>query len=172
MHKGLDLVLEVFSEMPECHLTVCGPLDSPSENEFRQAFYRELYETPNIDTVGWVDVSSQTFVDIANSCCALIYPSCSEGQAGSVITSLQAGIIPLVSYESGVNVDDFGVILANCSYAGIRDVIQEFSLKSDDELADMSRKAYEYARENHSRERYLKEFDKVVEYIESERSGD
>lgn len=171
VHKGLDLVLEVFSEMPEYHLTVCGPLDNGSEEEFRQAFYHELYETPNIDTVGWVDVSSRKFVDIASSCCALIYPSCSEGQAGSVVTSLQAGIIPLVSYESGVSVNDFGVVLDSCSHAEIRNSIQALSSKSDDELADMSRKAYDYARENHVREKYLQEFDKIVETIESDQAG-
>ncbi len=49
-----------------------------------QAFHRELYETPNIEAIGWVDVGSERFREIANGCAALIYPSCSEGQAGSV----------------------------------------------------------------------------------------
>ena len=111
VHKGLDLVLEVFRETPEYQLMVCGPLDAPSEKEFVQAFRRELYETPNIQAIGWVDVGSEQFEKIANSCAALIYPSCSEGQAGSVITCLQAGVIPLISYESGVDVDGFGTIL-------------------------------------------------------------
>ena len=162
VHKGLDLVLEVFSVLPDNHLTVCGPLDNPEEREFRQAFYHELYERPNIHTVGWVDVSSQQFLDITNSCIGLIYPSCSEGQAGSVITCLQAGIIPLISYESGVNVEDFGIILMDCTHAEIEGAIKKISSKSNQELKEMSRKAREYARLNHTKEKYLEEFGKIV----------
>ena len=166
MHKGLDLVLEVFRETPACQLTVCGPLDAPSEKGFVQAFHRELYETPNIQAIGWVDVGSEQFERIANSCVALIYPSCSEGQAGSVITCLQAGVIPLISYESGVDVDGFGTILEECSHEQIRKSIMDLVEKSNDELADLSLKAYEYAKQNHSIESYCKAFDQVISQIE------
>jgi glycosyltransferase involved in cell wall biosynthesis len=162
VHKGLDLVLEVFSELPDHHLTVCGPLDAPEEQEFRQAYYRQLYEQPNIHTVGWVDVSSQQFLDITKSCCCLIYPSCSEGQAGSVVTCLQAGIIPVISYESGVSVEDFGIILTGCRHAEIESAIKKISSKPNQELEEMSRKAREYARLNHTKEKYLEEFEKIV----------
>jgi len=166
VHKGLDLVLEVFRETPACQLTVCGPLDAPSEKGFVQAFHRELYETPNIQAIGWVDVGSEQFERIANSCVALIYPSCSEGQAGSVITCLQAGIIPLVSYESGVDVDGFGTILEECSHEQIRKSIMDLVERSNDELADLSLKACEYAKQNHSTESYRKAFDQVISQIE------
>ena len=169
VHKGLDLVLDVFSELPDHYLTVCGPLDDPAEREFQRAYYRELYETPNINTVGWVDVSSQQFIDITSKCCALIYPSGSEGQAGAVITCLQASLIPLVSYESGVDVGDFGIILTDSSHAEIKDVIMRISEKPDLELAEMSRGAYECAISNHSKENYLKEFQKVIVKLGRER---
>ena len=162
VHKGLDLVLEVFSGLPDHHLTVCGPLDAPEEREFRQAFYHQLYEMPNIHTVGWVDVSSRQFIDITKSCCALVYPSCSEGQAGSVITCLQASLIPLISYESGVNVEEFGIILTDCSHAEIESAIKRISSKSIQDLEEMSRKAHEYARSNHTEEKYLEDFEKII----------
>lgn len=167
VHKGLDLVLEVFSELPDYHLTVCGPLDDPGEREFRQAFHRELYETANIKTIGWVDVSSQQFEDITSRCCGLVYPSCSEGQAGSVITCLQASLIPVISYQSGVDVDDFGIILNRCSHEEIRAAVTGLSALPVDELEAMSRKAFDYARNRHSRENYLQEFRKVITAIEN-----
>jgi glycosyltransferase involved in cell wall biosynthesis len=170
VHKGLDLVLEVFSELPECHLTVCGPLDSPQEREFQQAYHRELYETANIQTIGWVDVSSQQFIDITSKCTALIYPSCSEGQAGSVITCLQASMIPLISYESGVDVSDFGTILKESTHEEIKAAIKRIHLMPNQALEVMSRKAYEYARSNHSKENYRKEFEKIIIKIEQEHS--
>ncbi|MHC5721439.1 MAG: glycosyltransferase, partial [Nostoc sp.] len=75
--KGLDLVLDAFAQMPEYHLTVCGPVSN--DQEFEQAFYKELYETPNIHTYGWIDVSSPDFLKVTNNCLGLVYPSVSEG---------------------------------------------------------------------------------------------
>lgn len=168
VHKGLDLVLEAFSALPEHHLTVCGPLDDPEESEFRRAYHRELFETPNIHAVGWVDVSSQSFIDITRDCSALVYPSCSEGQAGSVITCLQAGLVPVISYQSGVDVGDFGLMLNECSREEIKNTIMRLSSTPDPELQEMSLKAYEYARAKHTGEAYLKEFMNVIRTIEQE----
>ena len=170
VHKGLDLVLEVFRETPEYQLMVCGPLDAPSEKEFVQAFRRELYETPNIQAIGWVDVGSEQFETIANSCAALVYPSCSEGQAGSVITCLRAGVIPLVSYESGVDVDGFGTILEGCAHENIKKAIVDLAEKSNDELADLSLQAHAYATQNHSADSYSRAFDQVISQIERGKS--
>lgn len=84
VHKGLDLVLEAFVAMPECRLYVCGPLNG--EKRFCSTFERELKGTDNIITLGWVDVTSQQFIELASTCSALVYPSCSEGGGGSVLT--------------------------------------------------------------------------------------
>jgi len=168
VHKGLDLVLEAFNALPDHHLTVCGPLDDPEESEFRRAYHRELFETPNIHAVGWVDVSSQSFIDITRDCAALVYPSCSEGQAGSVITCLQAGVVPLISYQSGVDVGDFGILLKECSLKEIEGAIRRVSTMPNEALQDMSRKAYEYARTHHTSDAYLHAFTRVVETIEQE----
>src|SRR5262249_606408 len=123
VHKGLDLVLEAFAEMPDYHLIVCGILKY--EKEFVEAFYKELYQTPNIHTIGWVDTSSPEFVELGNSCVGTIYPACSEGGSGSVIHCMHAGIIPIISYECGVEVhDDFGVLLRSCSIEEIKESIR------------------------------------------------
>jgi len=169
VHKGLDLLLEVFSELPDYQLTVCGPVDDPAERAFREAYRRELYETQNIRTVGWVDVNSQQFIDITSNCAALIYPSCSEGQAGSVITCLQAGVIPLVSYESGVDVEDFGMVLSECSRDAIKDTLGRLAAMPHQQLQEMSDKAYAYARSKHTGDAYLSEFTRIIETIETER---
>jgi len=154
VHKGLDLVLEAFVQMPKYHLTVCGPVTK--EKDFEQAYCQELYHTANIDTYGWIDIGSPAFIDLANSCLGMVYPSCSEGSAGAVLTCLQAGLIPIVSYESGVEVsDDFGVILHNCSIEEIKETVQRLSSLSAQELEQMARNAWEFARANHT----MKKFD-------------
>jgi glycosyltransferase involved in cell wall biosynthesis len=163
VHKGLDLVLEVFAEMPEYHLTVCGSISH--EKDFVKAYYRELYETPNIHTIGWLDVGSAEFLKIANSCIGLIHPSCSEGQSGSVVNCLHAGLVPVVSYESGLDVEEFGVVLTDCSIGEIKTAIEHVSSLSGANLRERSERAWEYARARHTREQFAKEYDAAVEKI-------
>ncbi len=163
VHKGLDLVLEAFAEMPDYHLTVCGPIHK--EKDFENAYYKELYQTPNIHTVGWVDISSPEFIEITNKCIGLIYPSCAEGQAGSVINCLQTGLIPILSYESGVDVYDFGLILKDCSIDAIRKSVIKISNLPVEEQKLMTRKAWEHARTNYTRERFTEEYRQIIEKI-------
>lgn len=169
VHKGLDLVLEAFREMPEYHLTVCGPVTN--EQDFVQAFYQELYLTPNIQTIGWCDISSPQFLEITKNCIALIYPSCSEGQAGSVVTCMHSGLIPIVSYESGVDVNDFGLVLKNCSIAEIKDYIKKIANLPDRELKQRSKQAWEFARNNHTREKFAAAYqDFVINLLDREKN--
>ena len=161
--KGLDLVLDAFAQMPEYHLTVCGPVSN--DKEFEQAFYKELYETPNIHTYGWIDVSSPEFIEVTNNCLGLVYPSVSEGQSGAVISCLQAGLIPILSYESGVDVHDFGVILDNHSLEEIQAKVRTISNLPTEDLKLMSQKAWEYARANHTKEKFAQAYRNAVEQI-------
>ncbi|MGC2064301.1 MAG: glycosyltransferase [Thermodesulfovibrionales bacterium] len=163
VHKGLDLVLDLFAEMKECHLYVCGPIQQ--EKEFDRLYHRELYETPNIHTIGWVDVNSSEFTEITNKCIGLIYPSSSEGQCGAVINCLHAGLIPIISYQSGVDISDFGLILRDCSPEAIKDSLQRISGLPAEELRSMARKAWEFARANHTRERFGEAYKKVITQI-------
>lgn len=161
VHKGLDLVLDAFAQLPEYHLTICGPVQD--EQDFEQAFYKELYQSPNVHTVGWVDIDSPEFIAIANSCIGLIYPSCSEGGGGSVVTCMHAGLIPIVSYESSVDVeDDFGLILRTCSVEEIKGAIRKVSDLPTQELKQRARGTWQFVRTNHTRERFALEYRNVM----------
>jgi glycosyltransferase involved in cell wall biosynthesis len=170
VRKGLDLALEVFAGMPDFHLTVCGPISK--EKDFEQAYKRELYELPNIHTIGWVDVRSPQFLELMKSCVGLVYPSCCEGQCGGVIGALAGGLIPIISYESGVDVHDFGMILRTCSLSEIREAVTELASRPANELETMARKAWQYARDNHSRDSFAREWRKVLRTILAERSSE
>ena len=160
VHKGLDLVLDTFSELPEYHLTVCGSVKQ--ESDFLKAYHKQLYNTPNIRTLGFIDVRSDQFLNIVKENVALIFPSCSEGQSGSVITCLHAGLIPIISYESGVDIDNFGIILKTCSIDEIKNSIKTVSNLSEYELKTMSNKAWQYARKNYTREKFSECYDLFV----------
>ncbi|MBK8161668.1 MAG: glycosyltransferase [Gammaproteobacteria bacterium] len=164
VHKGLDLVLEAFARMPDHHLTVCGPLDE--EKEFVAIYRRELYETRNIHAEGWVDVNGHRFREITAQCAGLVYPSCAEGGGGSAITCMHAGIVPLLSREASVDLDDeCGVLLRDTSVAGIMDAVKGFSNLPADKLQQMARNAWTRARATHTRERFAVDYDRFVSEV-------
>ncbi|MEZ5312520.1 MAG: glycosyltransferase [Thermoanaerobaculia bacterium] len=153
LHKGLDRVLEVFAGLPDLELTVLGPIDR--EPEFERAFRRELYGAPNIRTRGWIDVAGRDFLEIARTHAALVYPSCSEGQNGGTVTCMHAGLIPVVSRESGVDVDsDTGFVLETSTLDEIRARVVAISRSSPEALEALSRRSWSWVRQHHTRERF------------------
>ena len=162
VHKGLDLVLEAFAKMPAYHLTVCGQVEK--EKDFEQAYSQELYHTPNIHTYGWIDVQSSEFLELTNHCVGLVFPSCSESSAGSVLTCLHAGLIPIISYESGVDIGkDIGIVLHDCSIEGIQEAVHRIAALSVQGLRQMSRKSWQFAQRNHTMENFAKKYRVVIE---------
>lgn len=153
VHKGLDLVLEAFAGMPDFELVVAGPVER--ERDFERAFATELYRTPNIRTLGWLDVAGSGFLELARTTLGLVYPSCSEGQNGGTVTCMHAGLIPLVTREVGVDIaPGCGVLLDDPSVEGIRAAVAALAARPAAELEALARGAWSYARAHHTRERF------------------
>ncbi|MBX3348439.1 MAG: glycosyltransferase [Nitrospira sp.] len=164
VHKGLDLVLEAFAQMPDCHLTVCGPIQN--EHDFVEAYRKELYQTSNIKTIGWIDVMGSEFLELVKSCAGFIYASASEGQAGAVVTCMHAGLIPIISYECGVDVPEgAGIILKESSVENIRQAVELLAARPANELAAQARANWEYARAHYTREQYAKTYRGIAKEI-------
>ena len=166
VHKGLDLVLDAFAGLPDLHLTVCGPVER--EPAFRKAFADLLYRTPNIRTEGWVDVAGPRFRELARQSLALVYPSCSEGGGGCVLTAMHAGLIPVVTREASVDIaPDRGVTLPDASVESIRTAVRTLSAAPPADLEAMARAAWTWAREFHTRERFFREYRAFVRELDS-----
>ena len=159
-HKGLDLVLDAFAELPQLKLVVCGPVDQ--EPRFVKAFEKRMYQTANIETIGWIDVTSRAFDDLRRRIVATVYPSCSEGGGGSVITCMHAGLIPIVTPEASVDVGDTGIVLESATVDAIRDAALALSRESEQDLQDRARSAWQRARDNHTREIFAQRYDEFV----------
>ena len=81
------------------------------------------------------------------------------------MTSLHAGLIPIASRESGVEVRDFGVMVSGATVEEIRRATLELSRRPAEELRLRSRAAWRYARSYHTRDRFAAEFRSVVERL-------
>ena len=124
VHKGLDLVLEVFYRCKDLTLNVVGNLEQ--ENDFMKMYKRELLHTNNIHYHGFLYPSSQEFQNILKNTFCFIAPSCSEAISTAAVTCLTIGLYPIVSRDTGVTLPDgFGTYLEACS---IEEIEQEVRL--------------------------------------------
>lgn len=130
LHKGLDLLLEVFTTIcQDCNLYVCSPF--AMEKEFCKAYYNELYNNKNIFPIGFMDIKEDKAREIFKKCAYLIVPSCSEGMMGSALVGMSSGIIPILTRECGLDEGEF-IPLDSIELADIGNVIHEYASRDID----------------------------------------
>jgi tetratricopeptide (TPR) repeat protein len=117
--KGLDLLLEIFSEHQQWVLNVVGPVNN--EPEFEELYRKALYNHQRIRTFGFRRPATDTIREIVDRCFCVVIPSAAEGMSTSVLTCLQIGLYPLISRENGVDIPaGLGTVLDDCSFDSIR----------------------------------------------------
>ncbi len=163
VHKGLDLVLEAFANMPEYTLTVCGPVQK--EKDFEQAYHRELYGTPNIRTLGRIPIEGEAFSDIVLRCGAIVFPSCAEGGGGSVVNCMQAGMVPIVTPQASVEIGDFGILLQDSSSSEIQRAVRTFAAEEPAKTRERAYKAWGYAHTTHAKTSFTAAYSKFIDTI-------
>lgn len=168
--KGLDLVVEAFAATPNLHLHIVGP--AAYEKEFRAAYPNELalpniscYPRPKIDKTGNMVLGDTTFMAIANTCATLIYPSASEGTSGAVIQAMHAGVIPIITKQTGLSEDAPAIILEEPNVESIRAQAQKIAQTAPEELERMARQAWTYAREHHTKEHFSFAYGQFIDDI-------
>jgi len=163
IHKGLDLLLELFINKPHWNLHICGPVKN--EKNFVKAYYNELYNYPNIHTYDKINLKSSFFKNLMNECLFVVFPSCSEGGGASVINVMANGLIPIVTKESSVNIDDFGYSINGFDILSIENSIEIALETHKDDLRQRSFKSYIYTRKNHSKFVYKKKLEAYLRKI-------
>lgn len=160
VHKGLDLLLEAFADMPQCHLTICG--DVVKEPHFHAAYRKELWSLPNIKTLGYTDTLSDEFRNACSQAIAMIIPSASELGCGSAIAGMMNGLIPVVTRSTDVDTKDIGFCITNESVEGIKEVVNDVNAQPDATLLEMSHAAWESVSVRYGRDLFLRAYRDAV----------
>jgi glycosyltransferase involved in cell wall biosynthesis len=163
VHKGLDLVLDAFAGLPEYQLTIVGPVED--EPEFVQLYRNELYHLTNIKLIGWMHKESNDFKQLLDRSVAHVFTSCSESGAACVLETMGAGVIPIVNYESSVDVDDFGILLKSASIEDIRDGVRAIANMPAVELKRRAMRAWEKVRSKYTRENFADSYKALMKTI-------
>lgn len=158
IHKGLDVCLEVFKNTSDLNLYVCGP----KEEDFFELYKKEL-NLKNIHYKGFVNIQSQEFKGIVEKCSFVLYPSCSEGMSGALLTAMSTGLIPLATKQSGVDLD-FGFEVTD-SMDDIKNKVLHVSTLDDEELNTLSQKNTKQVSEKHNIENFKTVFKENITKI-------
>jgi hypothetical protein len=100
----------------------------------------------------------------------IVYPSCSEGCASSVVLAMHAGLIPIVSFETGVETKEFGIQLPTSNIIDITQAITSLESENADMLRARAMGAWQYAREHHTREKFTESYRTFIDILESKKA--
>lgn len=155
VHKGLDLVLEVFAKNPTLTLNIVGNIES--ERDFFLIYKRELTLLPNIRYHGYLLPSSSKFIEIVKRSFCFIAPSCSEAISAAAVTCLQLGLFPIISRDNGIMLPfGTGIYLEHCTTEEIEHAVYKVYALSDVSLQEQLSITQTYALQEFSRENFTR----------------
>ena len=158
VHKGLDLIIEAFTKLPNLNLYVCGNLDKDLIN-----YYREKGGiTKNILILGFISINSQKFIDLMNKCAFVIKVSVTEAMCSSVLTCMvNGGLIPIISDSVGINVIKGSISIKELNVEAVLNSIQRSQELTASQIKYLAKEIMEYASNIYS----VKNFKKSIKEI-------
>lgn len=163
IHKGLDLLLDFFAARKDLTLHICGPIEN--EKDFVNAYRNELFNFQNIITHGFIDLKSQKFKEILTTCAFSIFPSCSEGGAAGIITTIgNGGLIPIISKETTVSTG-CEIWIEKLTAKGIQKAVESALLLDSEQIKAMQIQNLEYVLNSHTQDIYYNRLKLAVQTI-------
>ena len=138
VHKGLDILFDVFRETPDLTLHMAGL------NRTEKKFLSCLIPCNVID-YSYMDIQSEEFRQVVNQCAFVVFSSCSEGMATSVITAMNHGLIPLITEESSIELNGIGEIFKDYKVETIAESVKRWSNKDNQYLEMQINKTIEFS---------------------------
>ena len=159
IHKGLDLLVDIFSQRDDVVLHICGTTK-------RADNYLRIPKKANIILYGKIDVNGETFLKLIETCSYTIFPSCSEGFATSITTCMLHGLIPIVYRSTGFNrLKNNALFLDDYKIEYINEKITEYSEISTENLNIYSKSIFDFARQNFVISKFNENFREIVTEI-------
>lgn len=160
VHKGNDLLIEVFQKHPEWKLYMCG-------KEIREECHKLGLKLPNnIVECGFVDVESDRFLELVKICPFVLLPSCSEGMSTSLLTCMRHGLIPVTMQGTGMDeLSSYCEYFEDYQISAIDKKLQELSGMNKITIVQYSDRIYQYANDMFTLEAYTERLKKCFEEL-------
>lgn len=160
VHKGNDLLIEVFRNHPEWTLYMCG-------REIKEECKRlEIVLPENVIDCGFVDVESDIFLKLAEVCPFVLLPSCSEGMSTSLLTCMRHGMIPVTMRGTGMDeLAEYCEYFEDYHIPAIASKLEELSAMDAEKISKYSNRIYQYANESFTLRSYTERLRKCFKEL-------
>lgn len=158
--KGLDWLLEIFARRPDLELYICGRIPE----EFKALYFNEL-QLPNIHEMGFVEPTSQMFMELCQKAVWYISPSATEGCQGAALTTMAAGLIPILSEACGVDTLGVGLTITPCAMDVLVETIDRAAHFPVNTLEAQSRKARRVIEERYQEKHFEEDWEHILEQV-------
>jgi hypothetical protein len=156
IHKGLDLLLDIFENREDIVLHIAGLSEEDEKllNPKKRA---------NIVNHGYINIKTESFLKLVEKCSYIVLPSCSEGFSTAITTGMLHGLIPIVMKDTGFNrLDNKAIFLENYKVDYLDQKISGISTMSSENLEQLSKENFDFARENFSNSAFESNFKKII----------
>lgn len=172
LHKGVDVAIEAFKQMPNTILHILGGINE--DKEFNDWLNNVSENYPNIIFHGWMDTESDAFNTLLSNAIGVMLPSASETGSTSVPQAMHFGLLPIVT--STVNLrcpNELSFVIdeteSDLIIAGLLRAVQKVQALSNDELTRLSKLCRAYAQENFSKKAYTRSFKRLLARVDEVR---
>lgn len=168
VRKGLDLCIEAFRKLPDLTLHIVGGLNTA----FYDFYRKDIEEAENIYYYGFLNYKSAEFAEVCKTCAYCVSPSSTEGQSTSVLTAMHAGMIPVCTVQTGIDMEKCGGIwIEEIGVDALAALFERLSELPPDEVKRRRTAAFSYVRQNHTLESYRNNLSRILEQIMAERKN-
>lgn len=162
--KGLGLCIDIFSQREDIVLHICG--GTIYETKFWDYYRPKVNESKNIIDHGFVDIKSDVFQQIMNTCAFALFPTVSEGGAGALLNVMaNGGLIPIATKGCSLDIDEFGFVIEEVTSQNVERAIRDAMELTDEALMVQSKLTKQIVRSVYTLDNYKKNLKKLVALI-------
>lgn len=160
VHKGSDLLVEVFERHSDWTLYMCG-------RGIAQECKKLKIKLPwNVIDCGFIDVGSDAFLELVSQCPYVLLPSCSEGMSTALTTCMRHGQIPVTMRGTGMDeLESYCEYFDGFKISQIERKLEELVLREPADVAMQSERIYEYANIAFVLEKYTQSMREILKSI-------
>lgn len=166
VHKGNDILIEVFQQHKDWNLYMCG---TNIEGECKKLGYRL---TDNIFNCGFVNTASEDFARLLCKCAYVLLPSCSEGMSTGLMTCMMHGVVPITMHGIGMDeLDEYCLFFEDYKIEAVEQKLLEVTVLQENAYKSLSNKIYKYANKEFTLEKYTEHVRDILQKILREAEG-
>lgn len=159
IHKGLDILVDVFSKLPDLTLNVYG-LDMSEYKMIKHMLTKNIIVNPRV-----IVYNDEFICNVVRRNTFVVSLSCSEAMNSGVATCMMHGLIPLVTRESGYDSEPFIFEFPNYDLLSVYNTIISVSSIDTIKLQDIRKQVYTFANNNLSIESFSMNFKNILKVI-------